>query len=277
MHTPILPGAVKLARCLTLLAVAGPLAAQGDAPPPPAYLQVFREVIKTGRTGPHVETEAGWPRAFAKAKTQNHYLALESVFGRSEVWFIEGHESIAEIDQINKDLDAVPGLSQTLDKLSQADAANVASLRTILARFRPGLSNPGQVDVAQMRVWEIIVFRVRPGREADFAESAQLYRSVVEQANVAAPWATYEIMAGMPGPTYLVLVPHRGLAEIDPATGAGAAIEKAMSGVMAKRLGTLAEGFYSVENIVFNVSPEMSYPSPEMIAADPQFWGRKRR
>jgi len=92
---------------------------------------------------------------------------------------------------------------------------------------------------------------------------------------VDAPWATYEVMAGMPGPTYLVFVPHKTLAEIDPATGVGAAIQKAMNEETMKKFGTLSEGFMSVENLVFRPSPEMSYPPAEWIAQDAKYWGRK--
>ena len=63
----------------------------------------------------------------------------------------------------------------------------------------------------------------------------------------------------MPGPVFIVFIPHKALAEIDPATGAMAAIEKAMN----------------EENLVFAVTPEMSYPRPEWVAQDPAFWGRK--
>jgi hypothetical protein len=42
-----------------------------------------------------------------------------------------------------------------------------------------------------------------------------------------------------------------------------------------KKFRALAEGYHSVENLVFSVSPEMSYPRPEWVAQDPTFWGRK--
>jgi hypothetical protein len=262
----------RLAIAGALVAVALPLAAQDS---PPAYLQIFREELKVGRGGPHVISEAGWPRAFAKAKTKNYYLALNSVYGPQEAWFLEGHDSMAELEETNKAVDAAPGLSGELDKLSQADAANVSRATGLLGRFRPELSNPGKVDVAKTRVWEVLLFNVRPGHESDFSEAAKLYKSTVEQAKIDFPWATYEVLAGMAGPVYLVFLPHLTLTEIDPATGVGAQLGKAFTDEQQKRLSTLSEGYTSVEDIVFNVSPQMSYMSDEFIARDPGFWTRK--
>ena len=257
-----------------LLAPAGSLAAQSMAPPP--YLQIFQEQVKVGRAGAHPAAEAGWPRAFAKAKIANHYIAMTTIYGPPEAWFCSGVKSIAEIEEQNQAIEKAPGLSRELDRLSQADAANLSGYRAVLARYLPELSNGPDINPAEMRIWETLIFTVRPGHEGDFAQAAKLYRSMVEGAKVAAPWATFEVMSGLPGPVYLVFVPHKTLAEIDPATGTGAAIEKAMNEEMMKKFGSLAEGYNSIESRIFAVSPEMSYPRPEWVTQDPGFWGRKR-
>jgi len=262
----------RIAIAGVLLAVAFPLAAQDS---PPAYLQMFREEVKVGRAGQHVISESAWPRAFAKAKMKNYYLALTAVYGPSEAWFMEGHETMAELEESNKAIESAPGLSAELDKLAQADAANISKATGFLGRFRPELSNPGKVDVAKTRIWEVLLFHVRPGHENDFNEAAKLYKSTVEQGKIDFPWATYEVLAGMPGPVYLVFLPHLTLTEIDPATGVGAQLMKAFSEESLKKLSTLSEGYTSVEDIVFSVSPQMSYMSDEFIARDPKFWTRK--
>ncbi len=260
--------------CASLLALASLLAAQTMAPPP--YLEIFQEQVKVGRAGAHPAAESGWPRAFAKAKIPNYYIGMTTVYGPPEAWFSGGARSIAEIEEHNQAIEKAPGLSRELDRLSQADAANLSGLRAVLARYHPELSNGPDINPAEMRIWEVLIFNVRPGREGSFAEGAKLYRSMVEGAKVTAPWATYEVMSGMPGPVFLVFVPHKTLAEIDPATGAMAAIEKAMNPETMKKFGDLAEGYSSVESRIFAVNPEMSYPRPEWVAQDPAFWGKKR-
>lgn len=272
MRTSILRRGFHL--CVPLLALASSLAAQAMAPPP--YLQIFREEVKTGRAGAHPVIESGWPRAFAKAKIPNHYIAMTTIYGPAEAWFCAGNRSIAEIEEQNQAIEKARGLTRELDRLSQADAANISSNRALLARYHSELSNGPDINPAEMRVWEVLIFKIRPGHEGDFSEAAKLYRTMVEGAKVTAPWATFEVMAGMPGPVFLVFVPHKALAEIDPATGTGAAIEKAMNEEMMKKFGALAEGYSSIESLIFAVSPEMSYPRPEWVAQDPAFWGKKR-
>jgi hypothetical protein len=260
--------------CTSPLALASLLAAQTMVPPP--YLEIFQEQVKVGRGGAHPAIESGWPRAFAKAKIPNYYIGMTSVYGPSEAWFAGGARSIAEIEANNQAVEKAPGLARELDRLSQADAANISEFRGVLARYHPELSNGPDINPAEAHIWEVLIFNVRPGHEANFAEGAKLYRSMVEGAKVTFPWATYEVMYGMPGPVFLVFVPHKALAEIDPATGSMAAIEKAMTQETMKKFGDLAEGYSSVESRVFSVSPEMSYPRPEWVASDPGFWGKKR-
>ena len=55
------------------LLFAGSLAAQTMGPPP--YLQIFREEVKVGHGPAHVQTEAGWPRAFRAAKRMSPILS----------------------------------------------------------------------------------------------------------------------------------------------------------------------------------------------------------
>jgi hypothetical protein len=269
MRTPLLWGGPA---ALTML-LAGSLAAQNMGPPP--IMQVFREEVKAGRAGSHVQTEAGWPRAFGKAKIANNYIAMTTMYGPTEAWFFEAHGSVAEIDAANKAIEAAPGLNQELDRLSQADAANINTSRGLLLRFVPEASNNPNINAAEMRVWEVTIFRVRPGKEGSFFAGAKLYQSLVQQAKVDAPWATYQVMAGMPGPTFIVFGPHKTLTELDPSSGVGAAIEKAMNEEVMKQFGAISEGFLSVENMVMTPSPEMSYPTAEWLAQDPKYWGKK--
>jgi hypothetical protein len=264
-----------MAGALPLLLVATSLPAQDapqDAPPP--LLQIFREEVKVGRVGAHTQTEAGWPRAFAKAGIKNYYFAITTVYGPQEAWFLEGHQSMAEIQDANEAIDHNAALGKELDRLAMADAANISAGTQILARYDPELSNPG-VDLSAVRIWEVLVFRCRPGHENDFMQAAKLYKTTFEQAKIDLRWATYGVMAGMPGPTFLVFIPHMDLTELDPASPKNVAMDKAFTEESGKRISTLAEGYQSSEDLIFAVSPEMSHLPREFVARDPKFWGKK--
>ena len=82
----------KTALRLTLLAlVAGSAAdalAQGMPTTQPKLLSIYREELKTGRAGDHAKWEAGWPAAFEKAGSKFRYMALSSITGPSEAWYL---------------------------------------------------------------------------------------------------------------------------------------------------------------------------------------------
>src|SRR5579862_9420346 len=63
-------------------------AAQAQAPSgPPPILRIYVEHIKPGKGAAHQKSEALFVRAFTKAKSPSHYIALESMTGSDEAWF----------------------------------------------------------------------------------------------------------------------------------------------------------------------------------------------
>ena len=86
--------------------------------------------MKVGWGGPHTATEAGWPRAFAKAEIKNYYFSMTTVYGPQEAWFLEGHGSMSEIQEVNQAIEH-SRVSKELDRLALADAAKLASATAI--------------------------------------------------------------------------------------------------------------------------------------------------
>jgi hypothetical protein len=75
---------------LSLLALTGLTFAQGQSLPQsqPALLTIVREEIKPGRGADHAKHEAGWPAAYEKAKSPDFYLAMTSLTGPAEAWYL---------------------------------------------------------------------------------------------------------------------------------------------------------------------------------------------
>ena len=61
----------------------------------PSMLNIVREEVKVGRAADHAKIEAGWPAAYEKAKSPNYYLAMVSMTGPAEAWYITPFESHA--------------------------------------------------------------------------------------------------------------------------------------------------------------------------------------
>ena len=59
----------------------------------PSILSIIIEEVKVGMDADHAANEAGWPAAFAKAGSQFYYMALASMTGSSEVWYLAPYAS----------------------------------------------------------------------------------------------------------------------------------------------------------------------------------------
>lgn len=259
------------------LTLASPaLRAQG-APPPPTILEIMTESIKPGHNSAHLRTAAGWPRAFARANVAIHWLGMAQETGPGEVWYVSGYPSLAALEEAGKSIETAPGLGDELDRLWTAEGEHVNGTSRILARYRPELSNHTGAVIPTMRYFQIITFRVRPGKEATFADAATSYLDVVKKAGVQAqtPWATYQVIAGMPGPTFMVWVPFKSLADMDMSSPVSAAVAKAMTEEVAKKFAGLAsEGYFSETVHFMRFNPRLSHLPADFVAADPEFWGK---
>jgi hypothetical protein len=87
----------------------------------------------------------------------------------------------------------------------------------------------------------------------------------------------YQIVSGMPGPAYLLLIPMKSFQEMDQAeVNHGKPYQDALGEAGRTQMRDFArDGIVSGDSRVFAFSPKMSYPSDEMVARDPQFWAPK--
>jgi hypothetical protein len=243
---------------------------------PPKILQIYREEVKPGKAPAHEVVEAGWPRAFARANWPSHYLAITSLTGPSEAWFMTGYDSFAAWETDSRGVDKNPGLKKELDQLEAKDGELRSGGRSLVASFREDLSNQPNVDMAKMRYFRIITFRVKPGHDAQFPDAVKIVKAGYEKAKLTAPWAAYQISSGMAGPTFLILIPMKSLDEVDAALSLAKTVQEAEGEENAKKLQTIAaDAYVSVESNIFAFNPKMSYPPKEWAAADPEFWKPK--
>ena len=260
-----------------LLACAGTASAQGMPTSQPTLLTIVREDVKIGRGDEHARFEAGWPAAYAKAKSPDYYLAFVSMTGPNESWYVTPFASHAAIaDGMKRDA-ADPVLSAELKRLSRGDAEFLNNVRVMQAVGRPDLSMGAFPDLAKVRFTEISWFRVRPGHEASWEAAAKAYRAAAQRSAPSTTYRIYQIIAGVPGPTYLVFSTLESYAAFDQMMSAGQA---SMAGATADEMAALqkfsAEGLINSETQRFRIDPVQSYVSPQARAADPAFWTPKK-
>lgn len=259
---------------LALLA-AGASTAYGQALPTaqPKLMTIYREQVKVGHGPAHAKTEAGWPAAFAKAKSPDYYLALVSMTGPNEAWFISPWDSYtAWGKQMARD-EANAELSAELERLQAADAEHLEGFRALEAMARPDLSHGKYPDLSKTRFWEITLMRVRPGHEDKFEAAAKTYKAMATRSEPNASWRVYQITAGMPGPTFLIFSSVSAFGDFDAMMASGEAMWKTIKPeekAVFDKFG--AEGLVNAETNRYRLDPTMSYVPAETRAADPAFW-----
>jgi hypothetical protein len=71
-----------------------------NPPMPPKILVIGREYTKPGKSGiAHEKTESAFVQAMKRAKWPTHYLAVESLSGKSRALFLTGYDSLEAWEQ----------------------------------------------------------------------------------------------------------------------------------------------------------------------------------
>jgi hypothetical protein len=255
---------------LLTVAYAGPIVAQTNAPPPVLWIQ--RELVKPGKGSAHNDWEAGWPAAFGRANWPTNYLAMNALSGTNEAWFLIGYPSFEAMERDMAQMDANASLTAEIKRLGAGESDYVETTSAVLTQYLPSLSYRPDIDIAKVRYFEVLRYAMKPGHEGDFGKAATLYKDGFTKAGIDNHWATYRVVSGMPGGTYLVFVPIRSLSMFDRTGSEDEAMARALGAEKMNALNKLVtDGVATVQSQVFALNPKMSYVSKETKAADP-FW-----
>jgi hypothetical protein len=269
----------KTALCLTLLALAAgsaaPALAQGMPTTQPKFMHVFREQIKPGRSGDHAKWEAGWPAAYEKAQSPYHYIALQSITGPPEVWYVTPLANHAAYEEMLA-AEEKAGLGPELERLSKGDGEFLAEQSALQAVAMPELSHGAFPAPGKMRFYEITTFRIRPGHQDAWMAATKAYKAAAGRSAPNAGWRTYAVVAGAPDGTYLIFSSVGGFAEFDRMMAEG---EATMKGATPEEMGVIGkfmkESVLNVSTNRYRLDPGQSYVNAETKAMDPAFWAKK--
>jgi hypothetical protein len=213
----------------------------------PGLIEIYMEDIKLGHGEAHEANEAGWVGAFERAEHPYPYLALESVTGRSQVWYTAAYENHAAIGTSMRLIGDNKVLASELARFARLDAEHVENVRIVHARARADLSHGNFPDIATQRFWEITTMRLRPGFEEAFAAAAKAYGTSASRNAPNANYRIYEVLAGMPSPTYFIFGSTADFGELDAMLAGG---DKTMQGLNEQEqeaMGKLGPGLVSME------------------------------
>ena len=272
----------KVSRCLTGLAIAfvcvTAAQAQSEGTSLPKVLQITREYTKPGKAGrAHEKMEAAFVQAMAKAKWPVHYLALTSLSGKQRALFMTRYPSFEAYEKDGAAVEKNAALSASLERAGVADGELLDSEDQGVFFYEEEMSLRPRPDLSHMRFMEISVYHVRPGHDKDWAEAVKMVKAAYEKAVPDAHWGMFRQMYGGEEGTYLVLIAHETLAQID--RGLLEDDKKFMSAMgedgMKKLEELVAEAVESSQHQLFAFSPSMSYIYDEWIKSDPDYWRPK--
>lgn len=262
--------------CVVLLVAAG--ASAQTQPELPKVLWIYREDAKPGRGTAHERTERGFAQYWAKNKSQP-FLGLEAVSGNAtEVMFLSGYDSLAAMEKDYLTFGKAAN-GPEYEALERQEAEVVTSVRSMVAVLRPDLSYHPERFMSvlpQSRYFNIQTFRVRLGRDGDFAAGAKLFQSAFEKLKREQPYVMYQVVMGAPEGTYLLFTPMKSLKEVDDDFASQGALMQAMGDENMKNLmKSTGDVFLSMETNVYAFNPSISNVSKEFAAGDLKFWTPK--
>jgi hypothetical protein len=270
--------------CATLLPLAAPLspalnAQNAMADGPPNVLVIHREYLKPGKGGMlHERSESAFVHAFADAKTDYPYFALDSLSGPSRSLFLFGYSSFAEWEKATSAIRGNKALGAKLDQATLNDGDLLASYDSAVMMLRPDLSlNKGSIDGA--RFFEITTFVVKPGHTHDFTELAKMYIDAYRKIDPETHWDTFEVTYGNPTPAtaggaiFLVFNTMKSLAETDKSMQDSDKFSTELGADGMKKVSELsAASIEATGTNLFAINPRESNPPSEWVKKEPAFW-----
>jgi len=266
--------------CLSLLAAGIGIAAAQDSSEmkPPAVIQINREWLKPGKGGAmHDRSEAAFVNLMNKGKLQGHYIALNSMSGKSRALYMTRYPSFEAWESDNQTFNKNASLAAELDRDIVADSELLEGMDSAVLAYNEELSFHPRPDFSHARYYELTAFRVRLGHEKEWREVTKMYKEACEKAGSSMHWGTYELLYGGEGGTYISLTHRDSLAEIDKERADGKKIMEAMGGEegAAKLDQMFAAAVESVRTELFSINPKQSYVDEATMKSDADFWKPK--
>jgi hypothetical protein len=267
-------------RLLSLALFAVPVLVQAQAVPmaPTNVLSIFRESVKVGKDAAHDAHETAWAGAMAAAKSPNKFIAMRSLTGPNEIWYISAFPTWADYEKSNDAYKAHPELAEIQKKFSGTENEYLNDARGMTLRPRTELGYGASADLPHMRYMSVTRISVRPGHAAEYEEGRKLAKAAHEAAHLTDHYSIWESTSGAPGSTFYQFTARKTLAELDStATIHGAAYLAALGGDEGqKKLAALqASAVISQEVDHFEFVPSQSVPPDEWVTANPDMWKRK--
>jgi hypothetical protein len=256
------------------------IAAQENSPDsskagPPKFLNMVHQELKPGRSGAYAELETSIARIYSRENIPVFWIELGSITGPSEVLYLNLFDSSEEMaktmDALNAALAAHPELAQMQERLLQENTSNGT---TVLGVRRDDMGyRANTIDFSKMRALRLSTVFAHPGYERAFMETEWSLSEASEKVHARSAWAVYEVVGGLPEPSFVVVTPMQSLQDIDGIVEASRSLKATEGGALEQHLQELARIAYGTSDTrLFGVGPRLSHVSKKFAAGDSDFW-----
>jgi hypothetical protein len=244
--------------------------------PPPKVLAIDIEWLKPGKGGSaHQKTESAFVQAAEKAKSTQHYTALEALSGPPRSLFVFGYDSFAAMERERQKEMSNASLSADIDQAYANDGELLSSMARNIFTLRDDLIPESGVAIATMRYMQITRVTIRPGHQGDWEEYLKLLWSTLQKTEPDRHIALYQSAYGWEnGGIWLLITPMKSLDEVDKADADAAKFRENLGDNMKRYRELAGAAIESSQRNIYAFDPEISYPPDTWVAADP-FWKHK--
>lgn len=206
-------------------------------------------------------------RPYGRTQTAATVIAMSSLTGPAETWRVEMHGSFGSIEDTEE---AMRGHAKAT-KPEMLSTELFGDSRSLVAVYRPGLSYRADQAIrlfSKAKYYYVSVHRVRLGASGDFSAGLRARREGLDDVNLDRPDIAYQVVAGAPSGTYILLAPMTALSTLDEGL--------ARRAYQADQGTSKTGSELSRTNLLFRVEPGMSYVSDAFAGDAQEFWRGKR-
>lgn len=241
---------------------------------PPKILNVVHQLLIPGKGSDYSQLLDRIAQSYEQAQIPVYWMQSQSLTGPYGQMSLNFFDSFAEAEAVNDRLMRAVASRPAIAQMQEQLLGYVSSETNAIAVRRDDISyRAGTIDFSKAHILRVATILVRQGHEQEFAEAIKGLRGAYERLNANAFWATYQVNAGAPSTTFVILMPMRSLKEMDDYIARTKQLRDAEGPTVASRLQEIARDAYvSWDSELFMVYPAASHVSPNFAAGDPQFW-----
>jgi hypothetical protein len=246
---------------------------------PPKILNIVHQLLIPGKGSAYSQLLDHISKTYDQAQIPVYWIQAQSLTGSYGEMSLNVFGSFANAEEAINTLAQTVASHPALAQMQEQLLGYVSSETNAIAARRDDISyRVPSIDFSKARILRVATILVRQGHEDEFSEAMKNLSAAYGKLNADAPWVTYQVNAGAPSTTFVILMPMRSLKEMDDYVARTRALRDAEGDPVYLHLQEIARNAYvSWDSEIYIVNAAVSHVSDDFAAGDPQFWRAAKR